>query len=84
MSEIITPLAKGQITIPAPIRRKLKITENTIFRVEIKNGGIFLKPLTIDWRDKYIRDFSDEELDSFVKDDKLDSKSLKKIREYLK
>ncbi|HDJ83806.1 MAG TPA: AbrB/MazE/SpoVT family DNA-binding domain-containing protein [Desulfurococcaceae archaeon] len=36
---------RGRITIPAEIRRKLKLRKGIELLVEVKNGAIILKPL---------------------------------------
>lgn len=77
---IIKPLAKGQVTIPASFRRELGIKENTLFQAELKDEGVFLKPVNLDWQEKYIREFSDEEIKQWLKDDKLDKKTLRKLK----
>jgi AbrB family looped-hinge helix DNA binding protein len=38
---------KGQITIPAQLRKKYKITAGTSLQVREVSGGIVLKPLSI-------------------------------------
>lgn len=81
---IIKPLAKGQITIPVSFRRELGIEENTLFQAEIKENGVFLKPISLDWKEKYIRQFSDEEIKGWLKEDKLNKKTLQKLKKYFK
>lgn len=80
---VIKPLDKGQITIPIAFRRSLKITKDTLLQAELKDNGILLKPINLDWRNKYVRDFSDEEIKEWLEEDKLDKKTLKKIKKYL-
>lgn len=81
---IIKPLAKGQVTIPASFRRELGIKENTLFQAELKEDGVFLKPISLDWKEKYIRQFSDEEIKEWFNEDKLDKKTLQKLKKYFK
>mgnify|MGYP001606143323 CR=1 FL=1 len=78
----IKPLAKGQITIPISFRKKLNIKNDTLFQAELRQGGIFLKPVNLAWKEKYIRQFSDEEIKQWLEDDKLDKETLKKIKKY--
>ncbi len=80
---IIKPLAKGQITIPASFRKKLNIQEDTLFRAEVKENGILLTPLRLGWEEKYIREFSDEEMTLWLKGDKVDKATLKKLQQLL-
>lgn len=81
---IIKPLAKGQVTIPASFRKELGVKENTLFQAELKEDGVFLKPINLDWKEKYIRQFSDEEIKEWLKEDKLDKKTLQKLKKYFK
>lgn len=81
---IIKPLDKGQITIPAAFRKTLGVDHTTLFKAQLKKDGILLTPLKVDWQDKYIREFSDKEIQDWLKADKLDSKAIKKIKHYLK
>lgn len=78
----IKPLAKGQITIPLAFRELLRINENTLFKAEIRGKAIYLEPFEVDWEGKYIRDFSDSDLKEFMTRDKLNKKTLKKIKKY--
>lgn len=81
---IIKPLDKGQITIPASFRKLLKITKDTLLQAELKDDGLLLRPINLDWRNKYVREFSDEEIREWLREDRLDKKTLKKIKKYLK
>lgn len=81
---VIKPLAKGQITIPISFRKTLGIDESTLFKAQLQKDGILLTPLEINWQDKYIREFTDEEIGEWLKEDRLDKKTLKKIKQYLK
>lgn len=83
LQTVIKPLAKGQVTIPVSFRKALKIKENTLFTAELKSDGIFLKPLRMDWTEKYIRDFTDEEIEEWLREDVLDTKTRNKIKKYL-
>ena len=69
ISEVVKPLPKGQITIPATIRRQLGIDENTLLDISVKEGEIVVKPLK-SIPAKYLRSYSNEELESFLKEDK--------------
>lgn len=81
---VIKSLSKGQITIPVSFRQTLGIKGKTLFQAEIKDKGVFLKPLQTDWEEKYIRDFTDEEIKEWLEEDKLDKKALEKLKDYLK
>lgn len=81
---IIKPLDKGQITIPIAFRKTLGVDNTTLYKAKLKKDGILLTPLRVDWQDKYIREFSDKEIQDWLKRDKLDKKTLKKVKHYLK
>lgn len=70
-SEIVKPLPKGQITIPATFRRQLGIDENTLLDVSIKNGELIVKPLK-SIPTKYLRRYTDEDIERFLEEDKLE------------
>lgn len=78
----IKPLAKGQITIPVSFRKQLNIKSDTLFQAELRKDGIFLKPVNLAWKEKYIRQFSDKEIKQWLEDDKLDKETLQKIKKY--
>ncbi|MEK7617086.1 MAG: AbrB/MazE/SpoVT family DNA-binding domain-containing protein [Patescibacteria group bacterium] len=81
---VIKPLAKGQITIPISFRKTLGIDKSTLFKAQLKKDGILLTPLQFDWQEKYIREFTDDEIKEWLREDRLDKKELKKIKQYLK
>ena len=70
-SEIVKPLPKGQITIPAAFRRQLGIDANTLLDVSVKEGELVVKPLK-SIPAKYLRSYSDEEIERFLVVDKLE------------
>lgn len=43
----------------------------------------FEKESEDDWQAKYLREFSEREINNFIKDDKLDKKTVKKFKKYL-
>ncbi|MHB1253444.1 MAG: AbrB/MazE/SpoVT family DNA-binding domain-containing protein [Candidatus Humimicrobiaceae bacterium] len=44
--------SKGQILIPAKIRRKLKFSAGTKINIEEKDDGLILRPITPEYLDK--------------------------------
>ena len=44
----VTATTKGQIVIPAPLRKKLKISRGTQFSVSEQDGKIILEPIPQD------------------------------------
>jgi len=70
-SAVVKPLPKGQITIPATFRKQLEIDENTLLDVSIKEGELIIKPLK-SIPTKYLRKYTDKEIESFLEEDKLE------------
>ena len=81
---IIKPLDKGQITIPIAFRKTLGVDDTTLYKAQLKKDGILLTPLQVNWQEKYIREFSDKEIQNWLKLDKMDKKTLKRVKYYLK
>lgn len=42
---IVKLLRNGQLTLPAAVRKKLKLTEGALLQVEVRNGTVTLQPL---------------------------------------
>jgi AbrB family looped-hinge helix DNA binding protein len=57
--------SRGQLTLPAEIRKKYGIDEGTIMTAEDRNGEIVLKPASVMEVDFY----SDDQVKSWVKAD---------------
>lgn len=48
--ETISLSSRGQIVIPADVRREMGLDRDTEFVVEVEDGQIVLTPLEEDWR----------------------------------
>lgn len=48
----VTVSSKGQIAIPAKIRKKLKITKGTRCIIEERGGELVLQPISAEYLDK--------------------------------
>ncbi len=81
MSQLISsPTSKGQVTIPAVFRKKFGIDSNSLLQFSEQDGNIVIKPLKI--KDNTLREYSQAEINGFLKDDKLsesDAKFFNKI-----
>lgn len=64
-SEIIKPLSKGQITIPAQFRKQLGIDESSFLDVTIRDGDLIIRPIK-SIPAKYLRSFTKEEVRGFL------------------
>lgn len=83
MSKIVKPLAKGQITIPAEFREKLGIDRNTLLNVRLLAGKLEITPVAIQEQGEALRDYTEEEIESFLAEDKLDEETAAAIRRLL-
>jgi len=53
--------SKGQVVIPAHIRRKFGIRKGTTLLIEERDDGIVLRPLTTAYLDKFLGIFKGED-----------------------
>ena len=85
MSKIIKPLSRGQITIPAEFRKKLKIDDDTILSLTLKGNKIEITPAVIRKMDEEdLREYTDSEISQFLKEDKISQSTAKTVRKLLK
>lgn len=82
-AKLIKTQSKGQITIPAEFRRRLRIDDHTILRLSLKGSKIEILPLRAVPGRSVLREYSGDEIDAFLKEDRLDSKSAEKVRRML-
>lgn len=81
MSKVVRPQAKGMVTIPIEFRKKLGINENSLLEAKLTDCGVtFIK---IDFRQESEL-FTDTEIKEWMKEDKLDKKTIKKLEKLLK
>ena len=81
-SKVVRPLAKGQITIPAEFRRKLGIDTNTFLNVSLGEDNLVITPLRIRGKEA-LREYSDEDIERFLEEDKIDAATARRVRELL-
>ena len=83
-SQLVKPLAKGQITIPARFRRALGIDADTYFRITLEGQRLVLTPVRVVDADEIPgRDYSRSELEAFFAEDKLDAETVAKVKRFL-
>jgi AbrB family looped-hinge helix DNA binding protein len=75
--------AKGQITIPAEFRKRLGIDENTLLRLKLKGSKIEITPVRIVEEGRWLREYSDDEIEAFLEEDKIDASTAAKVRKLL-
>ena len=74
--EIVNILPKGLITIPKKFRRELGFEEPGLARIKKEKGRLIIEPLrTLPY---YVRGYSEQEIDEFIKLDKEESDELRK------
>jgi AbrB family looped-hinge helix DNA binding protein len=84
VSQLIKPLAKGQITIPARFRRALGIDADTYLRITLEGQRLVLTPVrVVDADEPPGRDYTRSELEAFFAEDKLDAKTVAKVKRFL-
>lgn len=84
LTKVVKPMAKGQITIPVEFRRQLNIGADTFLQITLKEGKIEIVPLRlVPERGALLREYTDEEIRRFLEEDRLDPKTLAKVRQLL-
>ena len=83
LTKVVRPLSKGQITLPIEFRRRLKIDAGTILNVTLKGGRIEIVPLRRVPQDVALRDYAQDEVRRFLKEDRLDPRTAAKVRRLL-
>jgi AbrB family looped-hinge helix DNA binding protein len=83
-SQLVKPLAKGQITIPARFRRALGIDADTYLRITLEGRRLVLTPVrVVDADEAPGRDYTRSELEAFFAEDKLDAETVAKVKRFL-
>jgi len=81
LTGVVKPLAKGQITIPVEFRRRLNIGTDTFLQLTLKGEKIEIVPLRLVPKgEPLLREYTDEEIQLFLEEDKLDPETLAKVR----
>ncbi|HID85930.1 MAG TPA: hypothetical protein EYP55_00955 [Anaerolineae bacterium] len=84
LTKVVKPLAKGQITIPVEFRRRLNIGSDTFLQLTLKGGKIEIVPLRlVPEGEALLREYTDEEIQRFLEEDRLDPETLAKVRQLL-
>jgi len=83
LTRLVRPLPKGQITLPIEFRRRLKIDAETILNVTLKGDRIEIIPLRPMPQREALREYSQDDIERFLKEDRLDSNTAAKVRRLL-
>lgn len=82
ISKIVRPLPKGQITIPAQFRESLGIDQDSLLRIILLEDRLEVVPVRIGEQES-LREYTDEEIRSFLQEDKIDPETARKVRKLL-
>ncbi len=83
LSRLVRPLPKGQVTIPIAFRRRLNINDRTLLSVAVKGEKIEISPVRQGGNEKKPREYSDAEIQRFLKEDRIDPKIASRVRRLL-
>ena len=79
--DIVKILPKGLITIPKKWREALGFEENSLARMRKEGNKLILEPVNV--VSYPLRDYSKEEIEEFIKSDRISSQLRKRFRNYL-
>ena len=84
MTKILKPSSRGRITIPVEFRQKLKIDEDALLNLTLKDNKIYITPFTLNNKsEKDIRNYTNKEIAEFLDEDKIDQQIAKVLRKLL-
>jgi AbrB family looped-hinge helix DNA binding protein len=73
---------KGQITIPSEFREALGIGSETLLSMSVSGDRLEITPLR--HGDEALRSYTDSDIERFLREDRLDEETAKKVRALLK
>ena len=79
--KVVKTLAKGLVTIPREFREALGIETETLLSISLVGDHLELAPLF--WGEE-LRRYTEEEIDRFLAEDKLDEKTARRVRDLLR
>ena len=82
-TKLVRLQAKGQITLPAEFRRRLNVDDDAILRVTLQEDGLTITPLRSERADPPLREYSQADIDRFLREDRLDEATAAKVRRLL-
>jgi AbrB family looped-hinge helix DNA binding protein len=81
LTKVVRLRPRGQLTIPLELRRRLKIDADSFLQLTVKEGKIEIRPLRLTAEEEVpLREYSDEEIQRFLEEDRLDPETLAKVR----
>lgn len=82
MSKIVRSLPKGQITIPAQFRERLGIDQDSLLNIILLEDRLEVVPVRVGEQES-LREYTDEEIKTFLQEDKIDPETARKVRKLL-
>ena len=84
LTKLVRALAKGQITLPIEFRRRLGIGKETILSLNLKGDRIEIVPLLHPLgQGEKLRSYSQDEIQRFLKEDRIDARTAARVRRLL-
>lgn len=80
----VRPTSRGQVTLPISIRKQLNVGPDTLLDVSVRNEEIIFRPINLEKIKENTRIYSSEEIDEFVKTDKLSTENAAFFKKLLK
>ena len=80
--KVVRALAKGQLTIPSEFREALGIDSETLLDISLVGDHLEITPLPR--QADTFRRYSDEDVERFLDEDKLDEETARRVRNLLK
>lgn len=80
---IVKAQEKGMVTIPVDFREQLGIEKNSLLKAKLTKEGVLFVKLEFAGETKKHDLYSDEEVKEWMKEDKLDPKTFKKLEKLL-
>lgn len=79
---LVKILPKGLVTIPKKLRLEVGLGENSLARIKKEGKRLILEPVNI--VSYPLRDYSTEEINNFIKEDRLSPQLKRKVKKLLK
>ena len=83
LTKLVRTLPKGQITLPIEFRRRLKIDDKTVLSLSLKGTKIEILPLRTVPQKETMREYEEDEIKRFLKEDRINAKTATKVRRLL-
>ena len=82
-NKVVRAQSKGMVTIPAEFRQKLGIDANSLLEARLVDDGVLFVKMTYN-QPEHVEIYDDKQIQEWLEEDKLDTKTAKKIEKLLK